>query len=63
MFEKSKILISKFRLDSLAKTNYIGQGGRISKGRIACAINTIYSDSKASDYKKKKGIQKQNKRK
>lgn len=58
MFEKTKILASKFRLDSLAQTNYQIQLNRISKGKIAVAQTKIFSDSKKEDLEKRQSCSK-----
>ena len=63
MFEKTKILALKFRLDSLMKTNYQSQQNRISKGKIAVLQTKVFSDSKKEDFRKKDSVQNVLKRK
>ena len=62
MFDRTKILASKFRLDNLANTNYQSQLDRISKGKIACAQTKIFSDSNKEDLRKRHSYSKKIKR-
>ncbi len=62
MFDRAKVLASKFKLDNLANTNYQSQLDRISKGKIACAQTRFFSDSNKEDLRKRHSYSKKLKR-
>ena len=52
MFEKTKILMQKFRMENLSKQNYQTQSNKITESKIRIMETKRFSDSNKQDLNK-----------
>lgn len=52
MFEKTKILMQKFRIENLSKQNYQTQSNKITESKIRIMETKRFSDSNKQDLNK-----------